>query len=449
MQRKSYLKPISINQLYLLPNQTYSSDRPNRSKRSAIPNVITLGKIEITFTCNMPNQIYPDLQKSSDQICTLVEKGLLAAAARIQRVIFFDTTIYVDVSFGSTCRELNYLASPDSCVWNKILGAAAPASWHEISKENAEKLELDENYLYPSALLKQYTPNDSIWNPQDADISASFNSDAPWWFPTVSDPLGEGSGTGGSGGPPLVRTRTREFGLGLFTAASESDIYDNSMQANDKIYDFQQTAAHELMHGLGFMSAWGHSMGTDSFLPGNPVLQIENGTLTGITFSKSYIFDKMMAHTATGVLLKDYADAIRTQAINILTETSRKYPFTSFTEMFNLWQPLFLQSPAFQLSKNLQSSIATTPMQLITWYQDFSGNFHYAVLYTPRLFDDGSSISHLDATIYGGTSEYLMRPFSTSGIGIDAFTPHDRGVSVLGVGVAGILSQMGYVLHKS
>ncbi|KAI9350905.1 hypothetical protein BDR26DRAFT_816214 [Obelidium mucronatum] len=390
-----------------------------------------------TFTCNLPNQpTNKNLQTTRDEICNLVKTGLANAARRIQKWVLFQTPIKISISFESDCRRSSPQLDTDqiiNCPWNKLLGAASPTSWNEVS--GSETLEgFDPEYLYPPSLLKQYIPNDPRWIKSGDDISAGFNSDAPWWFPDESNPLGEGSGSGGSYAAPLT-----------------PDTFDNSVQPNDKIYDFEQTAIHEIMHGLGFMSGWGQSIQDNSLLPSGPLTyQTKNGK-NGITLGKSFIYDRTLAHVGAGenrdgnggVMMRDYASSMRREAEQIsevmMMESKSSEDFS--TE----WRKRFIESKAFQLSLNLYSSVATTPMQLVSWYQTGAGEYRYAIIYTPRRYSGGSSLSHLDASVYGGSSEYLMRPFCTSGAGIDGIVPIHRDVGVLGEAVSGILRQMGYI----
>ncbi|KAJ3072241.1 hypothetical protein HDU98_003984 [Podochytrium sp. JEL0797] len=337
------------------------------------------------------------------------------------------------MSFGSSCLS-NAKAGEDveTCKWNKILGAAAPNGWHDLDKVAATAVGLDADYLYPSALVKQYSPD---WNVGVDDIGAGFNSDAPWWFPSLDNPTGEGSGTGGATGPTLPRTRTREFGKGIFPSTNpDTRIDDTTTDPTDKIYDFEQTAVHEIMHGLGFVSGWGPNL-NGGFLPGGPIVS-DNGT--SVILGKSHIFDKNLAHASTGIWMRDYATAMRQEA------TQLSHTLTPGSDFLNEWTTAFTSSKSFQLSQTLFSAVATTPMQLILWFHDSKADPRYVILYTPRAFTGGSSLSHVDASVYGGSSEYLMRPFCTSGTGVDAYTPAHSKLGILGEAVVGVMAEMGY-----
>eukprot|EP00842_Homolaphlyctis_polyrhiza_P006005 jgi/Hompol1/6405/HPOL_000948-RA len=95
------------------------------------------------------------------------------------------------------------------------------------------------------------------------------------------------------------------------------------------------------------------------------------------------------------------------------------------------------------------ASLFRTPCAVASWYPDrdlFSGLpvFKYAYIYTPVKFNSGSSLSHVDANIYAGTSDVLMRPAGTLGAGLDALIPSNQRGGV-GEAVLGIMRAMGYV----
>ncbi|KAJ3284465.1 hypothetical protein HDU79_008106 [Rhizoclosmatium sp. JEL0117] len=436
-----------------LKEPKYTSSTPvvdlQRRSSSEAPAVsFSVQNLQLTLYCNLPNSMpqNPEFQTARQTICNLVQQGLVNAARRLQRIVYFQHPVKVTMHFGSTCLGIG--GTDDviaKCEWDKGLGAAAPSGMHELSQSVASKLGLDSEYLYPNAVLRQYLPNDPMWDTSTDDIFASFNSDAPWWFPSDDNRDGEGSGNGGSFGPPLTRTRTREFGKGVFSSPKpDLSVFDDGLLPSDKIYDFEQTVLHEIMHGLGFVSSWWQSLQPGTFFPGGPVTYQTNG-IQGVTFGKSNIFDRTMAHSGTGVMMRDYAAAMREEAKLVSQDIVRASPNLTASDLLTQWTNQFKTSNAFLLSQNLYSSAAVIPMQLILWFQDRRGNPRYAILYTPRAFAGGSSVSHLDASVYGSSSEFLMRPFCTTGTGIDGFTPAHPKIGVLGEAVPGILRQMGYI----
>ncbi|KAJ3401165.1 hypothetical protein HDU80_006266 [Chytriomyces hyalinus] len=406
------------------------------------------GKIVFNFACKLPKYEDAALSESRKTICNLVETGLTRAAVRIQQILNLQTPITVSATFESNCLQESVDAqSLSDCKWNKVLGAAAPSGWHDLHSEGL----LHDEFLYPTALARQYFPNNTSIQGV-SDINVNLNSDSPWWFPTENNPHGEGSGNGGSYGPPLIRTRTFEFGIGLVDP-TEPHVRDENLLPSDKVYDFEQTAIHEIMHGLGFVSAWGPHL-DDVLLPSSPVL-LSNETGSGkiVSLGKSYIFDRTLEHTGTRTLMSEYAAAMRAEAENIsklVNEQSSE--ILDDVHLLSAWRESFLKSPAGKLGQTLQNGVASTPMQLLFWYKrgysiHLEEQFSYAILYTPRVYDGGSSLSHIDASVYGSTKDYLMRPFCTTGSGIDALTPHQRGIGVLGTVVVGMLRQMGYTTH--
>jgi hypothetical protein len=326
-----------------------------------------------------------------------------------------------------------------------------------------------QDYLYPSALARQYAPTDKAWASSTADISASFNSDSPWWFSTEKNKFGEGSGDGGSGGPPLELTGNRKTGKRskrsdttsssspfqrLFKRTTEQQLYGNVNEDNStsKIYDFEQVALHEILHGLGFISSWFTWMSNDALLPGFPTSRTEtNGSVTR-SFSQSYIFDKFLVDARAGIRMKEYASAIRQESIKI----------SRVTRNSKTWESLFRLTAGWALARYMRTTVGVTASSIVFWYpaptvgnggyskMEGVGNskrprdMRFAVIHSPSPYSGGSSMNHLDASYYTGTADYLMRPFATSGTGIDAFVPWDEG-GPIGPSTLGVLRACGYV----
>ncbi|KAJ3415463.1 hypothetical protein HDV05_004905 [Chytridiales sp. JEL 0842] len=432
---------------------------PLNLKSKAVSTTIsknsTVALVTIRAKCNtnLPNTTYIT---DMDAMCTNVVRTLEKAVRRIQAVVLLVTPINIDISFSSFCLlESN---NDRACEWGGVLGAAAPSSWNVFDAASASRLGLDPDYMYPSSLARQYAPNDKALVSALTDITASFNADAPWWFPTDGKILGEGSVNGGSSGPPLSAggqssklTKRKRSNSGF----SQQTPLNNVDSSTSKIYDFEQVAIHEILHGMGFISSWYSWMGEDTLVPGFQITRTEtNGTITR-TFSNSYIFDKYLADSRGGIWMKEYADAIRQEAVRIsrVARTSRT------------WDTLFRQSPAWTLAKYIRSAIAVTSLGLVMWYPaatvgtkglskveldasggDPDGNkkMRFAVIHSSFPYSTGSTLNHLDGTYYSGTGDFLMRPFATSGTGLDAYVPWDQG-GPIGPSILGILRGIGYV----
>ncbi|KAJ3105389.1 hypothetical protein HDU97_008143 [Phlyctochytrium planicorne] len=316
--------------------------------------------------------------------------------------------------------------------------------------------------MYPSALARQYEPNDpSFDDPNMIDISAAFNADAPWWFGGVEDDQGESISY-------EYQTRSQVDGYSWsFWSQQPGDM----PPYKKKVFDLEQVVMHELMHGLGIISSWYEWIGGDTLVPGYPVLSepTTSNNFSGISLSKSYIFDKFLFDSRAGIWMKSYAAGIRQEIWKIGKQIKPKtpsspnwgdYPWSNVSM-------LFTASDGWKLASYIRQVTAVTPRGLSFWYPAPNirqgsnpitrySNYHwpkttgkgsrwrYAVLYTPLEYSGGSSISHLDASFYSGTAEYLMRPFGTSGTAVDNFTPQNR-YGPVGEHLLGILRALGYV----
>ena len=159
----------------------------------------------------------------------------------------------------------------------------------------------------------------------------------------------------------------------------------------------------------------------------------------------SYIFDRYLVDVMNQTYMHDYAKLILNTAASI----------TNKTNVYVNWITLFNQSDAGRLSRKLFKEIATLPQSLINLYSTTNQKLEsmvgelpgkgmgYVVLHTPAIFTSGSSVSHLDSNVYSGSSDYLMRPFGTTGVGIDGFSPTNR-YGPIGSGVLHIMKSMGY-----
>jgi hypothetical protein len=173
---------------------------------------------------------------SGEDTCVKVQKGLLRGAERLENVIHLRVPIRVKINYRSFCEDKGTANGTACSVRNPALGFAAPSYWQQFTAQEANSLGLDENYLYPSALARQYrnlTERDS----SESDISASFNSDYNFWFPTYKDRYGDPSSQ--------IWGDTQNIKGGFY---KQTDSYS---------YDFEQIVLHEIIHGLGMLSSWG------------------------------------------------------------------------------------------------------------------------------------------------------------------------------------------------
>lgn len=106
----------------------------------------------------------------------------------------------------------------------------------------------------------------------------------------------------------------------------------------------------------------------------------------------------------------------------------------------------FKTSPGGQISQTV-SNLFKTPGGVYLYYPSENGIMP-TVLYTPKVFQGGSSITHFDKKTYAGSSDYLMRPTAQPGAGLDSFIP-GNGNGPLGKELLGILRSMGYIIMIS
>ena len=123
-----------------------------------------------------------------------VAQSLERAARRIEKCIYLRTVVTINATFKSFCDD-GGLNGPtvqgEACpVPDLTLGKANPTAWHVFTEDSALRNGLDPKYMYPSALAKQYVPDDLGLVGVSVDISSSFNSDVNWWFPGSSSGVG-------------------------------------------------------------------------------------------------------------------------------------------------------------------------------------------------------------------------------------------------------------------
>lgn len=110
------------------------------------------------------------------------------------------------------------------------------------------------------------------------------------------------------------------------------------------------------------------------------------------------------------------------------------------------WTTSLKNSEAGQLASAL-FDVAQSDRGLAFWYLDpLTAQPMQASLYTPQPYASGSSISHLDSTVYEGTSDWLMRAFAVQGVKIGEVKPVALDGSGIGEATKGMLAVLGYSL---
>jgi hypothetical protein len=140
---------------------------------------------------------------NTPEACKKAEKAFSRACERVLSEFRIARTIVIDLTYFLPCGQKN----PDaSCPERNKLGSAVPTTRIPVRHRDDNQL-----YLYPSALLKQqdFEGVDQVKWPE-ADVTARFNSLTSWYFP------------------------------------------EDGVAMNDSLRDFEATATHELLHGLGY-----------------------------------------------------------------------------------------------------------------------------------------------------------------------------------------------------
>jgi hypothetical protein len=106
---------------------------------------------------------------------------------------------------------------------------------------------------------------------------------------------------------------------------------------------------------------------------------------------------------------------------------------------------IFEQSAGGYISRSLPDSFQT-PLGVYLYYPSEDGLVP-TIIYTPKVFQTGSSITHFDSGTYRGSLEYLMRPSAQPGAGVDSFVPGNKN-GPLGKDILGVLRSMGYAIYK-
>ncbi|KAI9100685.1 hypothetical protein DFS34DRAFT_615417 [Phlyctochytrium arcticum] len=360
-----------------------------------------------------------DLPSIQDNVCTKAHATFLRAMQRIQNVVYLQTPVVVEATISSFCASSTNVATCRATT--DVLGSAGPASWLEWNSTIADAVGVDADYLYPSALAKQYAP-DEFPDPDSADITASFNSEPLWWFPTREDPIGN----------PESDSWNAKYAW-----ASQWEGYSSNLRPakfKDRIFDFEQIVLHELLHGLGFISSWYTWADDDGILPSYGRVA-GNGTFQGL--AKPYIYNKWMMDVNKGIWMYEYER-------NITREVQRLATSMSLTS--TSWVNALKRSATYATCQDLYDRVATNLGALAVFYPISAGlpanvSLAFAVLYTPKTFSDGSTFSHLSPQAYSGSRNFLMRPFGTAGTSLDQFRPTGEPIGEI---VLGILRSMGY-----
>ncbi|KAI8367463.1 uncharacterized protein BYT42DRAFT_504329 [Radiomyces spectabilis] len=164
--------------------------------------------------------------------CNKVSTAVRSAIDEFTRVVDIKNDLIIRVTYYNFC---------DKRCTNSTLAWGAPTSQFTLPFEEGADL----NYVYPQALAKQLAPysNTSVWADYDVDIE--INHDI--YLNAVDYDKARSHGWNGTGVP----------GPGKFWFQNDTAIGPDQV-------DLRYIVLHELLHGLGFISAWAAYFWTDA-----------------------------------------------------------------------------------------------------------------------------------------------------------------------------------------
>jgi hypothetical protein len=288
----------------------------------------------INFSCLIDDSV----------LCGKIERVFVTAGKFITATLNLKAVISVDAQFLNFCVTHGYCDKK-----NRILGTAGPARLIPYQDSTDDKVR-----FYPQALYKQMNLPE---HPQfrKNEIMGMFNSDANYWF--EGDPL------------PIPNGQV----------------------------DILYVILHELIHGLGFSTAWNNNAGIQGAL--TPVIGPSFITSTPegfplITANGQFfesIFDKYIVLLPSGKPLTSITDELNKFPINLDSSES---------EFINS----FIASPQFSFAQEVYKSATTHGAMGFQLNND-----DHLILETSLVpFVKGSSIGHVDLQTYLNTSDFLM-----------------------------------------
>ncbi|BFZ64536.1 hypothetical protein YB2330_005683 [Saitoella coloradoensis] len=337
-------------------------------------------------------------------ICSGMEKVFQEAGWMISQILEINATINVNATilpFG-----LGSSSSANKAGSNiQSLGGAAPA-------RTVPLMDADNHArFYPQAVVRQF--NSSVTQNvefSEFDITMQINSDEDFWWTNKSATIGE------------------------------------------KEYDLLYVTLHELMHGLGFSSAW-----EDYIHPASPTALTPNILLTypsttsgdagDVTFGGfvEYAFDRLLqfnqSDTSTGF---EYV-----YATNVTTELNTLFPAllnVTYATAANLTSAFLDDDAAVALAEHMLAQ-ATTAYSISFSHPLTSNNTGMMLETSITPFSSGSSISHFSDSEYAATRDFLMGYAQVSGVTLqqtmasvgvpdeDAYGPFGPGLRIVLAGL--------------
>lgn len=292
--------------------------------------------------------------------CQQANATLLLAGQQISNVLVLTKPVIVNVTMQSFCTTASICSTGNDIL---SLAAAAPARTVALIDDDGV------SRLYPQAVVKQFSGNLSyvpVFG--QYDINLNVNSEASFYYANT--------GT-------IKSTQT----------------------------DFQYVILHELMHGLGFTSAY-----EDYFDPQKPTTVTPNVLLTirggadTVDFAGfvEYAFDRFIRITNNLM-----ATTVVRQLNALMAEASSGVAFSSPDALGTF----FLQQPALvSLSGSLTTNFTTANSASLVSAKDGSNASAIVLETSLSPFSAGSSVSHVSNALYVGTGDFLMRYATQRGV---------------------------------
>ncbi|CAG8719575.1 17768_t:CDS:2, partial [Funneliformis caledonium] len=274
--------------------------------------------------------------------CEKVKSSFEEAGRIISSTLILNTPILINAMFHS-------MESP------KILGAAGP--FRSMPMKDDDGFER----LYPQSLVKQFQLD---VHPEFApvDIVADFNSLVPFWF---------------EGDPPITSIQT----------------------------GFLELILHELMHGLGFASAWNDYINDDVVVAATPEIVGLTTETTLPDSSAKFVFNGFQERVLDKYL---FLLPENKSTSSYASELNKFAEFGTTYENVSVFLNQFVTSPQYLVAKEIFGYFII-PKDLVFKPSVSDKEEDMTFLETSlNPFLPGSSISHVDSKTYTNTSEFLM-----------------------------------------
>ncbi|KAI8087696.1 uncharacterized protein B0P05DRAFT_577981 [Gilbertella persicaria] len=264
--------------------------------------------------------------------------------------------------------------------------------------------------MYPQALLKQFTDLAVKPNWVQYDINAEFNNEISWYFVNTSDDI-------------------------------------KSSQT-----DFLRNVVHELMHGLGFMTAWSDELYTclSPLFPDSLNRFITPISLSTINNNKimsdynnnqpfwgfvEFPFDKLLNYVDSNTF-KPFSDL--TRSLNHFANSNTT--FRSMVDFANAWyksDEYTVASQAYTKSVTNLDVLAVVNNEPVLYLET-----------SLNPFSAGSSLCHVSQSNYLNTIEYLMVYTANTGVNLEQLNKMYSG-GPFGPKLLKVLTQLGYAVHSN